>query len=194
MNDAARAVTRTKSTPLVVAGPDEYLLTARLTDVSSHGDHGADGDEVTIHDFVVEARLTGPNLIITDLDVRAVTHPYTLCPAILPSCRALIGESLLSGWRRIVLERLGGISGCTHVTTLLLGLGEARTMWFYLLMNNKVPYTAETRASGEWTASGLTLAPSIVDACHALRSDALPIRLGRAYAESTGSATSESEQ
>jgi hypothetical protein len=67
-----------------------------------------------------------------------------------------------------VLETLGGTAGCTHVTTLLLGLAEVRTSAFFLRMNDRVPYSPETRADGRWTAAGLELAPSIVGACHAL--------------------------
>jgi hypothetical protein len=59
------------------------------------------------------------------------------CPAIVPRCQELTGRSLVSGWRRTVLETLGGTAGCTHVTTLLLGLAEARTSAFFLLRRDQ---------------------------------------------------------
>jgi hypothetical protein len=171
----APTVTRTKTMQLTAIGPQQYRLYARLNDSSLHGDYGDDDSEDSscshvIHDFVVEARLEGPQLVIAELDVQAHAHPYRQCPAILASCQALVGMSLTSRWRGTVLEILGATAGCTHVTTLLLGLAEARTMAFFLQMNARQAYSEQTRADGRWTAAGLDVAPSIVDACHALSS------------------------
>jgi Protein of unknown function (DUF2889) len=135
---------------------------------------------MVIHDYLVQGALRGPDLVITELDVRAQTHPYRQCPAIAPSCQALVGKSLAGGWRRAVLDTLGATAGCTHVTTLLLGLAEARTMAFFLRMNAAEAYSADTRADGRWTATGLDLAPSIVDACHVLTSSGSVIQSARA--------------
>ena len=161
-------VTRTKTTELESRDDEKYRLTARLTDVSSDGEHGSGARAAVIHDFLLEAEVEGPDLVLTALEVHALSHPYAVCPAVLPACQALVGTSLASGWRRSVLGLLGAGAGCTHVTTLLLGLGEVRTQAFFLRMNAEVPYTAETRDDGSWTAAGLRLAPSIVGACHAL--------------------------
>jgi hypothetical protein len=174
-SSGAPTVTRTKTMQLTAVGPEQYRLYARLNDISLHGDYGADdsGDSSgshVIHDFVVEARLEGPQLVIAELDVQAQAHPYRQCPAVLPSCQALVGMSLASRWRGTVFEILGATAGCTHVTTLLLGLAEARTMAFFLQMNAREAYSEQTRSDGRWTAAGLDVAPSIVDACHALSS------------------------
>jgi Protein of unknown function (DUF2889) len=169
----APSVTRTKTMQLSATGPEQYRLFGRLSDTSLHGDYGSDRPESpscgrVIHDFVVEGRLEGPQLVIAELDVRAHTHPYRQCPAVLPSCQALVGKSLASRWRATVLETLGATASCTHVTTLLLVLAEARTMAFFLQMNAQQAYSDDTRADGRWTAAGLDVAPSIVDACHVL--------------------------
>jgi hypothetical protein len=186
---SAATVTRSKTMELSRTGPDHYRLLGRLTDTSFHGDYGSDhGDGQmpyggVIHDFVVDGELQGADLIVTNLDVRAETHPYRQCPAILPSCQTLVGKSLAGGWRRTVLETLGATAGCTHVTTLLLGLAEARTMAFFLRMNAAQAYTEQTRADGRWTAAGLDLAPSIVDACHVLSSSGSVIHDARNVAK-----------
>jgi hypothetical protein len=160
---------------LTVTGPEQYRFYGRLKDTSLHGNYGDNHSEgpscgYVIHDFVVEGRLEGPQLVIAELDVRAQAHPYRQCPAVLPSCQALVGMSLASRWRGTVFEILGATAGCTHVTTLLLGLAEARTMAFFLQMNAREAYSEQTRSDGRWTAAGLDVAPSIVDACHALSS------------------------
>jgi hypothetical protein len=85
--------------------------------------------------------------------------------------KQLIGQELMSGWRRAVLELSGGTRGCTHVNTLLLGLTEMQTMVFFLKMNERVAHAAETRASGEWIAAGLDVAPQLADVCYSLRRD-----------------------
>jgi hypothetical protein len=169
-------VTRSKTMELHSDGPERYRLIGRLTDTSFNGDYGpptgcgdSPNDQV-IHDFIVDGDLLGSDLVITRLDVRAETHPYRQCPAILPSCQNLVGKALAAGWRRTVLETLGATAGCTHVTTLLIGLAEARTMAFFLQMNATEAYCAQTRGDGRWTAAGLDIAPSIVNACHVLSS------------------------
>ena len=185
-------VTRSKTMELSCIGPERYQLTGRLTDTSFHGDYGrsTDGAEPPnlqlIHDFLVEGELMGPELVVTRLEVRGETHPYRQCPAILPSCQRLIGKSLASSWRRTVLQTLGSTAGCTHVTTLLIGLAEARTMAFFLQMNAVQPYSPETRVDGRWTAAGLELAPSIVGACHVLRPSGSVVRAARQLQKRAG--------
>jgi len=161
-------VVRTKTTELVVVDGTRFHLIARLTDISYDCAYDSVATSATVHDFTVEGDLEGDDLVITALDVGAGTHPYRGCPAVVPRCQALVGRSLVSGWRAAVLETLGGTAGCTHVTTLLLGLAEVRTPVFFLRMNARVPYSPDAREDGRWTAAGLDLAPSIVGACHVL--------------------------
>ena len=175
--DAPR-VTRTKTMDVISLGDGEYRLEARLTDLSRRGDYGpAAGstgdmpDSSIIHDIALTAQVRGPGLEVAALDVQALTVPYTTCPFVLPLVKQLIGKELMSGWRRSVLDLSGGTRGCTHVNTLLLGLTEMQTMVFFLKMNEQVAYAAETRASGEWIAAGLDVAPQLADVCYSLRRD-----------------------
>jgi hypothetical protein len=150
--DAPR-VTRTKTMDVISLGDGEYRL------------------EAIIHDIALTARVRGPGLEVAALDVQALTVPYTTCPFVLPLVKQLIGKELMSGWRRSVLDLSGGTRGCTHVNTLLLGLTEMQTMVFFLKMNERVAYAAEPRASGEWIAAGLDVAPQLADVCYSLRRD-----------------------
>ena len=171
-------VTRTKTVDVISLGDGEYRLEARLTDLSGGGDYGpAAGragdvpDSSVIHDIALTGRVRGPGLEVVELDVQAFTVPYATCPFVLPLVKQLIGQELMSGWRRAVLDLSGGTRGCTHVNTLLLGLTEMQTMVFFLKMNERVAYDAETRASGEWIAAGLDVAPQLADVCYSLRRD-----------------------
>lgn len=184
-------VRRSKITELTRTGAETYRLQARLTDQSDHGDYGPDGGTGLIHDFVIEGTLEGPDLVITALDLRAEAYPFAPCPSIAPSCQALVGHSLASGWRRAVLANLAGSAGCTHVTTLLLGLAETRTMAFFLQMNDKSAYSPQTRADGRWMRTGLQIAPTIVNACHALSSGGPVVSTARARTQAVDTRETE---
>jgi hypothetical protein len=169
-------VTRTKTVEVTPLGGGEYRLEARLTDLSEGGNYGpapADGSDApssrVIHDIAITARVRGPGLEITELDVRPLTIPYATCPFVLPALQQLIGKELMHGWRRAVLDLSGGTRGCTHVNTLLLGLTEMQAMVVFLEMNERAPFAPHTQASGEWMSAGLEVAPRLADACYSLR-------------------------
>jgi hypothetical protein len=169
-------VTRTKTVEVTPLGGGEYQLEARLTDLSRGGNYGpapadASGAPTSrvIHDIAITARVRGPGLEITELDVRPLAVPYATCPFVVPALQQLIGKELMHGWRRAVLDLSGGTRGCTHVNTLLLGLTEMQAMVVFLEMNERAPYAPQTQASGEWTSAGLQVAPRLADACYSLR-------------------------
>jgi hypothetical protein len=174
-NPGPRA-TRTKTVQVTPLGGGEYRLEARLTDLSEGGNYGpapADGSDAptsrVIHDIAITARVGGPGLQIAELDVRPLATPYSTCPFVVPALQQLIGRELLHGWRRAVLDLSGGTRGCTHVNTLLIGLGEMQAMVVFLEMNERAPYAPQLRDSGEWMAAGLQVAPRLADACYSLR-------------------------
>ena len=170
-----RRFTRTKTTEVIPLGGGEYRLEARLTDLSRGGNYGpaetdgGDASSKVIHDVALTGRVRGPGLEITELDVQTLTVPYASCPFVLPALQQLIGKELMHGWRRAVLDLSGGTLGCTHVNTLLLGLTEMQTMVIFLKMNERLAYTAENRASGDWMSAGLPVAPELGDAGYSLR-------------------------
>jgi DUF2889 family protein len=165
-----RTVTRSKTMQVSPAGPGQFRFSARLTDSAAGGDFS--GDTATIHDFALDGEVEGPDLTLVSLQVRAYSHPYAECPFVIPATRALLGKSLMTAWRRSVLDELGGSRGCTHVTTMLLGLGELATMVFFLRINEQVPYTPAARTDGRWIREALTVAPSLGgDVCFGLRRD-----------------------
>jgi Protein of unknown function (DUF2889) len=162
-------VTRAKTMEVTPVGVDRYRFTARLTDSSEHGDH--QGGAATIHDFGLEGECEGPDLALVSLDVHAYSHPYAACPFVIPATQRLIGQPLMSGWRRAVIAQCAGTAGCTHVNTLLIGLGELSTMIYFLKINASVAYAAETLADGRWTQGALEVSPGLAGICHGLRTD-----------------------
>lgn len=161
---------RTKIVDVQPKGDGIYEFVARLTDEAWDGDFGGLG-HVTIHDIEVRGRLEGPDLTVTELTVTPFELPYAPCPLVAPAASALVGQALRTGWRKAVLSVLGGTKGCTHQTTLLLGLAEITTHVVFLEMNARTPYDPVTRADGSWTATGLAIEPNLVNVCHGLARD-----------------------
>jgi hypothetical protein len=164
-----RSNTRTKTlrvTPLPTGG---IAFEAELRDESAGGHYESpQATSALVHCFVIEGTAAGEDLRIQSIQVRAVQHPFRQCPFVLPRVQDLVGVSLLSGWRRTILDSFRGTAGCTHVTTLLLGLSEVTTLVYFQQMNELASYGPETRASGEWLAGGLSRGQRFDDACHVL--------------------------
>jgi Protein of unknown function (DUF2889) len=170
-------VTRAKTMEVTPVGEDRYRFTARLTDSSENGNYP--GGAATIHDFGLEGEAEGPDLTLVSLDVHAYAHPYADCPFVIPATQRLIGQPLLSGWRRAVIAQGAGPAGCTHVNTLLIGLGELSTMVYFVKINASVPYARETLTDGRWTQGALDVSPGLAGVCHGLRADGRAVTAAR---------------
>jgi hypothetical protein len=161
-----------------------FSFRATLTDESFGGTYGSGAESFVVHDFLVIGRVTR-ELDVVELSAEAPVHPYALCPRALAACESLVGRSLQSGWRRAVLDVGGGTAGCTHLTSLLLGLTELTTLSFFLQINEHVPYAETERSTGAWMAVGLGLAPQLGDACHVLTRDGEVLTAARSLPDPT---------
>jgi hypothetical protein len=185
--DARRFSRRTKTLEVTVLGEGRYEFEAILLDESRGGRYEEHArDHMTIHHFVITGVAAGPELRLESLQVRAEEHPFPQCPFVIPAAERLIGSSLLSGWRKTVLGRLGGSAGCTHVTTLLLGLAEMTTLVYFQQINELVDYGPAVRARGEWIAASLSSGQNLVRACHVLESDGPVIGTAERYLQRRG--------
>jgi hypothetical protein len=77
----------------------------------------------------------------------------------------LVGLNLMKSFRRALLEKLGGTTGCTHITELAMVLPTAVVQAF-------AGEVIDTRG----TAAGASQ-PFQIDRCHAMRSDGEAVRL-----------------
>jgi hypothetical protein len=94
-------------------------------------------------------------LVVRDIEVATAAGPFAICGAIAPAFSALKGLTLGPGWRRAVLQQLGGVHGCTHLVDLLLGPLTTTTL--------QTVAAARARREG---ADGAR--PVLIDSCHAL--------------------------
>jgi Protein of unknown function (DUF2889) len=181
---------RTKTLEVEPLADGRIRFETSLLDQSFGGTYeDPEQSSVVLHDFIIEGTATGAELILESLDVRAVAHPFPQCPFVLPATQNLIGLSLISGWRQDILSRFRGSAGCTHVTSLLLGLAEVTTLVYFQRANELRAYGPKTRASGEWIAGSLELGHGLRGACHALDDGGTVIRRAETFLERAQSGT-----
>lgn len=66
------------------------------------------------------------NLVIVDAAAAMDAMPYVdHCNQIVPAYRLLIGLAIRPGYQKRVMELLGGVRGCTHITELAASLATA---------------------------------------------------------------------
>jgi hypothetical protein len=173
---------RTKTLQVTPLPDGDFAFSTTLVDESFGGTYEESGrDSTVVHQFTIEGRITGADLRLDSLEVRADEHPFAQCPLVFSATGQLVGESLLSGWRRNVLDRFGRAAGCTHVTTLLLGLSEVTTLIYFQRMNRLAPYGPGTRGSGAWIAGSLDQGATLSGACHVLTVDGEVLRRAEEY-------------
>jgi hypothetical protein len=179
---APRGARREKSVDVVAATDDELWLVARLRDTSTALD---DADDVElIHDLRIDATISVPDLVIREITAHAEHQPYDRCAHTAAPVSGLVGLSLRRGYRRAVMEKLGGTLGCSHFLTLALDLSATNVLSIYLRMRSLTENSPESRADGTWAATGLVVEPNLMNACLALAEDSPVQELARKRLES----------
>ncbi|AIY43506.1 hypothetical protein LT85_4348 [Collimonas arenae] len=97
---------------------------------------------------------------IVEVEANSEAVPYQgYCNTINPAYKALIGLSLVKGFRYTIKERIGGALGCTHLTELAQILPTAALQAFGGEIDRNADPVAEQKK------------PAQLDRCHALRSE-----------------------
>lgn len=166
---APRSARREKTLDVVPLSDTELRLIARLRDTSAALD---DPDDVeVIHDLRIDATVTLPGLVIREIAAHADQQPYDQCAHTAAPVSGLAGVSLRRGYRRAVMDTLGGTLGCSHFLTLALDLSAANILSIYLRMRTLAEHSPENRADGTWAGAGLRVEPGLINACMALAED-----------------------
>ncbi len=80
---------------------------------------------IPVHEMRVRVVLD-PHFTIKEAHAEMPWVPFVgSCDRAAARYEALVGLNLLRGFRQAVLERLGGVQGCTHLTELLMSLPTA---------------------------------------------------------------------
>ncbi len=148
-------------------------IEGHIVDTKAYDFHNEHRGEVVrgtpVHDMWI--RLTvDEEFVVRDVEVVTDASPYSICPAVTPNFKRLIGLRIASGWTRRVRERVGGTRGCTHLVELL---GPLATTAFQAI-GGYLRRRAREEHDGPDTRSGKR--PSILNPCHAWADDSEVVR------------------
>lgn len=121
--------------------------------------------ESRIHELRLEGILTLPDLTIDSICAKAIEQPFHTCGASVEPMSRLAGVRIGPGFRQAVLEKIGGVQGCSHFLSMALDLGALHTLTTYLQMEAEAPRRGIGADDGQWMAIGLRVEPRLVDAC-----------------------------
>lgn len=112
-----------------------------------------------VHDMQVRLTLDD-DFVIRDIEAVTDSSPFAICPGATPNYRKLIGIRIAPGWRDLLKRELGGTSGCTHITEMLMAIG---TVAFQTI----IPMRSRKAAKPEAPARR----PRLLNSCHAFAAD-----------------------
>ena len=78
-----------------------------------------------IHGMVVRLMIGGMPARIVDAEADMPEVPVEGCRAAAASVKKLVGMSIVYGFSKEVKDRLDGVEGCSHLTSLILTMGSA---------------------------------------------------------------------
>ena len=79
----------------------------------------------TIHHMIIRMAVKGPQLVISEVDVKMPTVPHEACVETLACLAPLKGMSIVSGFTAKVKRLAGGTKGCCHLLALLTAMAPA---------------------------------------------------------------------
>lgn len=105
---------------------------------------------------------------IHDAEQCTDASPYNYCQSVEHFCKNLIGQTIGPGWTKLSRVKMGGGSGCTHLTELLLPMA---TTAFQTLVRAK--YKNVTSGAKHIDTAKT---PKFINSCHALQADGPIVR------------------
>jgi hypothetical protein len=173
-------VTRTKSLRIGEREGDHFAFESLLED---RADRVANDRTEIVHRIRLSGRVHADTLELSHVIADFEVHPYGECVAGATRASDLDGLRLEHGYRRAVLELMGGTAGCTHVLSLALELTQLHTLVTFTLMRGDVPLA--DRADPAWMQAGLAIEPRLENACIALASES-PVIVAARTADDAG--------
>ncbi|MBN2538440.1 MAG: DUF2889 domain-containing protein [Deltaproteobacteria bacterium] len=99
-------------------------------------------DPGDIHHIVVRLYVSVPDNVIARAEADMVAVPGGgICLEIKDSIKNLVGISVRQGFAKKVLDIMGGVKGCLHMTNLVIAMGSAIVQGQYLRAEKNSPDT-----------------------------------------------------
>ena len=130
-------------------------IEARLVDTKTYSfgnvDRGGVRSGEPVHEMWVRLTLDD-DLVVREAEAATEAGPYSICGNITGAFRRLRGLAIGPGWRRAVMDRLGGVKGCTHLNDLLIGPVAVTAFQTVTPLREKRAQDAVSgRKPGSWT-------------------------------------------
>lgn len=93
----------------------------------------------TIHHICVRLLMGDWPLAVLDAEGEFITTPYEHCHSLEEVVSRLVGITIKSGYSDEVIQRIGGIHGCSHLTHLIIGMGPAALHGYWSARSLKRP-------------------------------------------------------
>ena len=144
-----------------------YDIEGRMRDLS------AEATSMIFHDLPPGGAIHDMRLVLT-IDEQLLIHgaqafmDATATPFCGPAAQVygrLVGLTIGPGFRQAAKARVGGVSGCTHLTELLGPMGTAAMQTIFAELRE-----AKQRRGGK-LPDGPLARPAVIDTCHAYRID-----------------------
>ncbi|MBW1786589.1 MAG: DUF2889 domain-containing protein [Deltaproteobacteria bacterium] len=90
-----------------------------------------------VHHIGVRLLVGGWPLRILDAEAEMRRVPQELCPTVLDTVKKVVGLTIESGFSGRVLELLGRVEGCTHMSYLVMAMGPAAVHGYWTHKSRK---------------------------------------------------------
>jgi hypothetical protein len=105
------------------------------------------------------------DLVVHEIEAATDASPFGICGDVTERFKQLRGLKIGRGWRRKVMQLLGGVHGCTHLVELLSPVATTAFQTIFPIKSRR----KDAHADGK--------KPPMLDSCHALATDGEIVRL-----------------
>jgi hypothetical protein len=142
-------------------GDHQVNVEGQLRDRRMVPPRGSIDHPALIHHLIARLWVRGPDLTITAAEAEMKQVPRNSCPEILPGLQHLVGLRIITGYTQKVKELIGGVSGCSHLTNLILTMGPAAVQGYWAAYGRKPGARSLTNPA----------ILRVIDSCHVWRKD-----------------------
>jgi hypothetical protein len=84
-----------------------------------------------VHHMIIRMHVSGPGLIIKAIEAEMPMIPREDCVKTLKSLDMVTGMSISPGFTSKIKQTLGGVKGCSHLTTIVLAMAPAAVQGYW---------------------------------------------------------------
>ena len=147
-------------------GPDSVLIQGEIKDTRLCQNYLVTGEKQNpgiLHNMIIAMRVSGSNLVISDIQVTMKQYPREECADANYNIQKLNGIYITKGFTKAVKDAIGGTKGCSHVTNCILAMGPAAVQSYWAMK-------AQQPVSKEFDSGG-SMSQYLIDTCHVWRKD-----------------------